>query len=294
MIADHRVGDFPRPQLWRVRGIHQVFITTATSSRLGRGPVAMATPYVPDLNHFHGRSSFVVPLYRHAHEQTLNVTDGLLSTLSELLGVDVDAELLLAYVYGLGGTAAFNDRFAKELAESTGPTHFPLTASTDLFLQAVEVGRDLLWWHTWGERFAPEGQSQLPAGQARETDPVEGMPSDFGYSPETLTLTVGTGTFAPVSQEAWDFEVSGLRVLRSWLGYRMKTRKGRKSSPLDDIRPTRWTQTNELLLLLSIVEHTIEVTPKAAALLDQIVNGPLIPASDLPTPTAANRKPPKR
>ena len=44
----------------------------------------------------------------------------------------------------------------------------------------------------------------------------------------------------------------------------MKTRKGRKSSPLDDIRPTRWTQTNELLLLLSIIEHTIEVTPKAA------------------------------
>ena len=44
-------------------------------------------------------------------------------------------------------------------------------------------------------------------------------------------------------------------------------------------------------LVLSIVEHTIKVTLKAAALLDQIVNGPLIPASDLPTPTPANRKP---
>ena len=73
----------------------------------------------------------------------------------------------------------------------------------------------------------------------------------------------------------------------------MKVRKGRKSSPLDDIRPTRWTQTNELLLVLSIVEHTIDVTPKAAALLDQIVKGPLIPAIDLPTPTPANRKAPK-
>lgn len=107
------------------------------------------------------------------------------------------------------------------------------------------------------------------------------------------TLAVGTGAFAPVSQEAWDFEVSGLRVLRSWLGYRVKSRKGRKSSPLDDIRPTRWTQTNELLLVLSIIEHTIEATPQAAALLGQIVDGPLIPASDLPTPTTANRKPPK-
>ena len=63
------------------------------------------------------------------------------------------------------------------------------------------------------------------------------MPNDFAYDPESQTLTVGTGAFAPVSQEAWNFEVSGLRVLRSWLGYRMKTRKGKKSSPLDDIRP---------------------------------------------------------
>ena len=119
------------------------------------------------------------------------------------------------------------------------------------------------------------------------------MPEDYDYNPESETLTVGTGAFAPVSEEAWNFEVSGLRVVRSWLGYRMKTRKGRKSSPLDDIRPTRWTQTNELLLLLSIIEHTIEVTPKAAALLDQIVKGPLVPAADLPTQTPANRKPPQ-
>ena len=169
----------------------------------------------------------------------------------------------------------------------------PAKLGPDLFRQAVTLGRDLLWRHTWGERFAPEGQSGLPEGQAKEVTPVNGMPENFDYGAESQTLTVGNGTFAPVSQEAWDFEVSGLRALRSWLGYRMRIRKGRKSSPLDDIRPTRWTQTKELLLVLSIIEHTIEVTPRAAALLDQIVEGPLIPASELPTPTPANRKPPK-
>ena len=75
----------------------------------------------------------------------------------------------------------------------------------------------------------------------------------------------------------------------------MADRKGKTDSrtPLDDIRPTRWTQTDELLLVLSILEHTLEVTPQAADLLERIVSGPLIPADDLPTPTAANRKPPK-
>lgn len=196
-------------------------------------------------------------------------------------------------MYAPGGTAAFSRQFNDELAEAAGPIHIPITADPDLFWHAVTLGRDLLWWHTWGERFAPEGQSRLPDGQAKELHPVEGMPEGFDYDPDSQALEVGTGAFAPVSPEAWEFEVSGLRVLRSWLGYRMKVRKGRKSSPLDDIRPTRWTQTNELLLVLSIIEHTIEVTPKAADLLDQIVEGPLIPASDLPTPTPANRKPPR-
>lgn len=295
VIADHRVGDYPRRDLWRVRSQRQVFLTTMTGSQLGHGPVLIATPYVPDMSSFRGSfgSKDITPIYRDPNGKEPNVTDGLLEALNGRLGIDVDARDLLAYVYALTGTAAFSDRFSDELAEAAGPIHIPIAADPALFLQAAELGRDLLWWHTWGERFTPEGQSRLPEGQAKEVRPVQGMPDDYSYDPESQTLTVGTGAFAPVSEEAWNFEVSGLRVLRSWLGYRMKIRKGRKSSPLDDIRPTRWTQTNELLLVLSIIEHTIEATPQAAALLTQIVNGPLIPSTDLPPPTPANRKPPR-
>jgi len=294
IIADSRLADRPRPDLWAARGARQVFLTTLTSTKLGQGPAVTATPYVPDLDHFSGRGAKnVMPLYRNPSGGEPNISDDLLTVLTEQLGGQTSAEDLLAYVYALAGTTAFSDRFNDELAEAAGPIHIPITVDPDLFRQAVTLGRDLLWWHTWGERLAPEGQSLLPEGHAEEVRPVEGMPEAFDYDSESQTLTVGTGAFAPVSQEAWDFEVSGLRVLRSWLGYRMKNRKGRKSSPLDNIRPTRWTQTSELLLVLSIIEHTIEVTPKAAALLAQIVNGPLIQAADLPTPTPANRKPPR-
>ncbi len=295
IIADSRVVDAPKRSLWGARGPCQTYLTTLTSTKLGAGPAIIATPYVPDLDHFRGSygAKNIMPLFRDSNGREPNITDDLLRTLSASLRVEVAANDLFAYVYALGGTAAFSDRFNEELAEAAGPIHVPLTADPTLFQQAAALGRDLLWWHTWGERFAPEGRSRLPEGQAKEIRPVQGMLDDFDYDPERKTLTVGTGAFAPVSEEAWNFEVSGLRVLRSWLGYRMKARKGRKSSPLDDIRPTRWTQTNELLLVLSIIENTIEVTPKAAALLDQIVKGPLIPAKDLPTPTPANRKPPR-
>ena len=295
IIADQRLIDRAGPDLWQTHSPRQVFLTTLTSTKLGGGPALTATPYVPDLDHFRGSygAKNVMPLHRDEAGKEPNVADGLLEALSERLATEVAAEDLLAYVYALGGTPAFTGRFSDELAEAAGPIHIPITADAGLFQQAVGLGRDLLWWHTWGERFAPEGHPSLPAGQAKEVRPVQGMPDDHDYDPESQTLKVGTGAFAPVSEEAWNFEVSGLRVLRSWLGYRMKTRKGRKSSPLDDIRPTRWTQTKELLLVLSIIEHTIEVTPQAAALLAQIVNGPLIPATDLPPPTPANRKPPR-
>lgn len=294
IIADGRLMDRGASVFWRVQGPRQIWLTTVIRTKLATGPVLTATPYVPDLHHYNGRGDKgKVALFRDAAGDQPNITDGLLSELSKKLETHIAAKDLLAYVYALTGNSAFSDRFTGELTEAAGPIHIPITANPTLFQQAVELGRDLLWWHTWGERFAPEGQDRLPAGQAKELRPVEGMPDAHAYDPESQTLTVGAGAFAPVSHEAWNFEVSGLRVLHSWLGYRMKTRKGKKSSPLDDIRPTRWTQSNELLLLLSIIEHTIEVTPKAATLLDQIVKGLLIPATDLPTSTPANRKPPK-
>lgn len=320
VIADHRVADYPRPALWRVGGRQQVFLTTLTSTKLGTGPVLTASPYVPDLHHFRGSygAKNVMPLYRDSGADTSNITDGILEALraafdayaandasSDDAGAEAaspaataapTAEDVLAYVYALGGTPAFSDRFAEQLAEAAGPVRIPMTSDSALFAHAVALGRDLLWWHTWGERFVPQPSAKLPPGRAVEVEPVNGMPDDLKdcrYDPDTEQLTVGSGNFAPVSPEVWDFEVSGLKVLRSWLGYRVKNRKGRKSSDLDDIRPTRWTQTKELLLLLSILEHTVEVTPRAADLLDLIVAGPLIPTTDLPTPTPAQRKPPR-
>ena len=221
--------------------------------------------------------------------------------LSERLGTEVGAEDLFAYIYALGGTPAFTARFGDVLAEAAGPIHVPITAEAALFEQAAALGRNLLCHHTWGERFMsgggsshiPGSRSCIPDCRTSEIIPVDGMPESFNYDPVSQRLTVGTGVFAPVSPEIWDFEVSGLRVVRSWLGYRVKRRKGRRSSPLDDIRPIRWTQTPELLLLLSVLDRTVKTTHEAASLLHRIVSDPLIPAADLPTPTHAERKPPK-
>lgn len=293
IIADNRLADRPRPPLWAIVGSGQAFLMTILSSKLGHGPVVTVSVDVPDINAFNNRGSAFFPLYRDHAGHEPNVADGLLEALGGVLGREVTVEDLAAYLHGLFGTAAFSERFADELAEGAGPVHVPITTDAELFDRAVMLGRDLLWWHTFGERFAPAGARDLPDGPAVQIEPIHGYPEKYDYDPATETLIVGSGTFTPVPEAVWTFEVSGLKPLQSWLGYRMKKRKGKKSSPLDDIRPTSWTFTGDLLQLIAILNHTVEVTPAAATLLDEILAADLIDATDLPSPTDADKKPPK-
>jgi hypothetical protein len=103
-------------------------------------------------------------------------------------------------------------------------------------------------------------------------------PERYDYNDATRTLRVGAGAFAPVSAEVYNFEVSGLKVVQSRLGYGMRDPKGRRSSPLDDIRPEKWTGdfTTELLELLWILEATIAEYPRQAKLLTAVAKGPKI------------------
>ena len=153
----------------------------------------------------------------------------------------------------------------------------------------------------YGERFVPQGmqRGQAPRGAARCTKAVPGQPGgypeDFDYNDATQTLRVGAGEFSPVAPEVYDFEVSGLKVVQSWLGYRMKKGAGKKSSPLDDIRTERWTSqfTTELLDLLWVLEATVAGYPEQAKLLEAVVAGECFQADELPEAPEKMRKPPE-
>ena len=108
----------------------------------------------------------------------------------------------------------------------------------------------------------------------------------------TRVLHVGDGEFAPVSREVWDYSVSGMQVVKSWLDRRKREPSGKKSSPLDNITPARWEFTEELLELLWVLEETLRLQPEGAALLAEVCEGPLFTADELPAPTPAERQPP--
>jgi len=136
----------------------------------------------------------------------------------------------------------------------------------------------------------------LPSGRAKIQVSAQSdeYPESFNYDADTETLHVGTtGQFGPVSAAVWAFSVSGLHVIDSWLGYRMKKRAGRSSSDLDTIRPDVWSFDMELIHLLWMLETTLDRTARATELLRQVVEGPLFMATQLPSPKPAECKGPE-
>ncbi|MBN1844730.1 MAG: transposase [Sedimentisphaerales bacterium] len=316
IFADARLLDRPGPGLWRAHGERQVYLTSLFSQALGCGPALTSSAIIPDLDHFRGSygAKAAIPLYRIADASEANILPGLLELLSEAFkgkwhghpGRDpragspchLTAEDFLAYVYGALAQPAFTARFAKEL--ETRELRVPITKDAGLFERIRDAGARLLWLHTYGERFVPKGKKrgQVPRGAAKCVKAVpgksSGYPESFQYNDTTRTLHVGEGEFAPVAREVFEFEVSGLKVVQSWLKYRMKRGAGKKSSPLDDIRPERWTGqfTTELLELLWVLEATIEGYPAQEKLLEAVICGPSFQANELPAVPDEMRKPP--
>ncbi len=288
--ADRRVVDMPRPALWKALGDTQIFLTALPAAKgYGVGPLLVAQTSVPDLNAFNNRGGIVLPVLRDPRGAVANLTNGLLALLNASSLGNIDGADLAAYLYGVTATRAFGDSFENAMAQQANELRVPLTKDRLLFNEVAELGRDLLWWHTFGERF---GDRELPLS-ASELTSIAGRPPTFGHDDTVDELVVGGGRVGPVSREVFEFEVSGLKVLQSWLGNRMAAGKGKKSSPLDDIRYEEWTFTDELLKVISILQHTVDVTPNAQDLLRRVVAGEVFLASELPTPTEAERKAPK-
>ena len=296
MFADGRLLDRPGPPMWHAHGSKQIYITSLLTELMGRGPAAVATSLIPDLHYFRGSfgGKDVIPLWRDAAATEPNITAGLVDFIGKAHAISLIPEQLFSYTYGILVQPDYISRFWDEL--ELPPPRLPITKDAALFQRMVNHGSRLLYLHTYGERFrGPNDDGSVPQGAARCTKgvPHNKYPEDFSYDPNTKVLRVGEGEFFPVQPEVWEYSVSGLQVVKSWLDYRKLNRSGRKSSELDNIRPEHWEFEEELLELLWVLEETIKLQPLGAALLEEVCASGVFSADELPTPTDEERQPPR-
>jgi hypothetical protein len=308
LIPDSRLLNDPRPQLWPMLSTSQIFITIPVAESPSSGPAITFTSLIPDQDHYAGRGGRVYGLYSDAAATSSNLAAGLLDLLTREHGVACAAEDVFAYIAALVAHPTYVQRFRADLA-SPG-LRVPLTADPTLFSEASSIGREVIWLHTYGERFIDPaaGRShaapRMPAGQ-RPTVPKAGaIPGDAARFPDTLEydpaekrLHVGEGFIDNVSAAVWDYTVSGKHVVQQWFSYRKKDRKRpiigdrRPPSPLGDIQPDGWPAeyTEDLIDLLNVLGRLVALEPAQADLLGRICAGPLIDAETV----AASRPPPQ-
>ncbi|MFD0227789.1 type ISP restriction/modification enzyme [Streptomyces hirsutus] len=305
LIADDRVLDRPRPDLWAAaqRG-GQLFLNQQSSHPIDSGPALVATHLIPDTHHFNGRGGRTMPLLHP--DGSANTAAGLLPHLARTLGrARIEAEDLAAYAVAVAGHSAFTRRFTEELL--TPGVRLPLTRDGALWDEAVALGRQVLWASTFGARCAdpaqdrPVGSPEFPSGDPRrvryDTHIGDTLPERIRHDAESGTLHVGEGKFAPVPEAVWTYDVGGMPVVKKWFGYRKASPNSKKTSPLDDIHVDTWPSewTSELIELLSVLRRLTDLAPAQDALLAAVLAGPVVTEDELraagvlPVPPSARK-----
>lgn len=306
VFEDPRLAKTDSPSLWQSLSDHQIFLNTLTSAaKLGRGLGATCSIYVPDLNSFKGSEGgkAIFPLYRDAEGLKPNLNIPLANAWGDALGFIPSPEEIFSYAYSLVSSPEYVDRYFEQLGSS--PARIPITRSPDLFKKAVEIGEQLIWLHTFGQRFAtderPRGTvPRVPGiGWKKPTTVIPLSPKEITYDGQAHELHVGDGIVTGVSPEVRILSVSGMNILDKWLGAR--TRKGigraagKNASILDQIRPEEWEDewNDDLLDLLRILTRTHELSSAQASILTRILDAEILDAQMLPQPTKAQREVPK-
>ena len=293
IIADPRVLNDPRQDLWRIHGPRQLYITELHNQPLSSGPGITFAAFVPDMHHYKGNGGGrVFPLYQDAEGQLSNVSENLVTYLSQQFASSVTPEDFVAYLAGIIAHPGYTTYFEKSL--KTPGVRFPLTASVQLWDEAVRLGREVIWLHTRGERFCDPASNRpsLPPRMSEGERPklersiapsVDAMPESIFYDATTRILHVGVGEVQPVSPEVWAYNVNGMPVVRKWFSYRKKDPAGKRSSPLDDVNPEIWlpSYSTDLLDLLNVLGRLVALEPSQHDLLHLICAGQMLAVGTL-------------
>lgn len=262
LLPDHRLIDVARPELWRVADGHQLFAVEHGRVPQDTGPALSVTALLPDGHSPAGRPGRIRPLYRRPGGLEPNLAPGLLTLLRGRHGDAVSPDAVLAWILAAA-------------RHSPAGCVVPLPADTARWSAGVELGRELLRLQLRGARGGE--RPRLPGGRRPYVRAaVPPAPSALSYDSEDEVLVLGAGRVSPVPAGAWEFRVSGVRMLELWFERRTAVAE---SDGLEAVRPRAWTQewTSELLELITLLALLADLRPRQ----DELAAGTQIGADEL-------------
>ena len=223
---------------------------------------------------------------------------GLLEFLRDLVGTNVDGTDVMAYVAGVISHGGYWDTFRDALRQPG--VRVPLTAVPGLWREAVAIGKGVIWLHTYGERptaWSVDTGAGVTVNRPAILEPIPGgiseMPDTIEYDNSSFSVIIGGGRIGPVLPDVWNYQVSGMHVVRHWFDYRRRSpRRRRSSSELDNITADRWTlgMTEQLRDLLATLDGCVSLERVQKDLLGRIMSDALVTNSDLRRASIVHRR----
>lgn len=293
ILADARLADTPRPKLWEHRVPGQIFIVEQHAHYPKAGPGLYFSALIPDMDAFNNRGGRAHPALTVGGAP--NLTEPAKQMLRERFGDNAPGDLVY-YLAALTGHPGYVRTFDKPLQQAG--IRVPLTADPALWERAVQLGRQVVWLHTYGERGEPlpgmKYLRQLPEGAdytlptptvdmgrtmpekkpSFSPDPVDSLSKEQD-SPVTGTVFFGRARCENVEKRVFDYTVGGNQVLGLWAKYRLKKPKTNRSSSLNDIVQREWPDawSEEYERLLYTLTHLVHLEPAQEKLLDEVLAG---------------------
>lgn len=293
ILADSRLIHMPSPQLWGYRVPEQIFIVEQHAHYPKAGPGLYFSYLIPDKHTFNNRGGRAHPVLNIGG--TPNLTESAAQMLRERFGDNAPGNLVY-YLAALTGHPGYVRTFDEPLQQAG--IRVPLTADPELWERAVQLGKQIVWLHTYGERGEPlpgmKYLHQLPEGAdytlptptvdmgrtmpekkpSFSPDPVNSL-SEEQNSPVMGTVSFGQARCENVEKRVFDYTVGGNQVLGLWAKYRLKKPVVRRSSSLNDILQREWPEawSEEYERLLYTLTHLVHLEPAQEKLLDEVLAG---------------------
>jgi hypothetical protein len=283
LIADSRVIDRPRPELWDVHSKKQVFFASMEAHPIGVGPAISISGYIPDNDYFKGNSSgWIYPVFRDKRATVWNLLPGLIELINNEIDKPIDEAEFFSYLAGVCSFPGFAKKFELDLRE--GGVRIPITLQHELLSEFAALGTSAIELFTYCERTMNREKVQStvrvkdgPHLVGNNSKP-RSMPELVSYDSESEQVHLGDLTFGGVSEDIWNYQVSGMHVIRKWVGYRKAKPSTKWSSPLNDIVSETWPKawTEEFLDLLHVIFQLRGLESRHEDLLKKVLAAPLL------------------
>lgn len=294
ILADSRLIHMPSPQLWGYRVPEQIFIVEQHAHYPKAGPGLHFSALIPDMDAFKGSEG------GRAHpvlnvNGTPNLSEFATQMLRERFGDNAPGDLVY-YLAALTGHPGYVRTFDEPLQQAG--IRVPLTADPELWERAVQLGKQVVWLHTYGERGEPlpgmkylhqlpkdadytlptptvdMGRTMPEKKPSFSPNPVDSL-SEEENNPVMGTISFGKARCENVEKRVFDYTIGGNQVLGLWAKYRLKKPVVRRSSSLNDIVQREWPEawSEEYERLLYTLTHLVHLEPAQEKLLDEVLTG---------------------